>query len=884
VDDKQSTELEIQMKSAKDELKKLQKKVLGLNLNNFAMNKSYTGKEDFDEKLGVSGYLYLHQEVQRKRDTDHQPGESALRRLQDAFKIDNNVLKMQTLKDIEELIYVLINNPTADMNKSINASVDSKASYQSLTEKIRELIRHDRGFSIVNSTDSGGIPSPIQETDSFKKLIEFKETDGTSEFNSRKVKKIEFSDTMSKENANKGKGKKAEKEKGEINFTHSSIDRMIFDEMDEIDSKIDADLHDLADGSIAETVKRRSSNNITEVENNSNKQSFVVEQSFENPEELSQEFKRYSLNSSIDDRFVYQQDNRNYDKLRELEVPSINNSLIDYNQPRTQSNRHINENTDIQHQDSLSHKDSFRAKKLNDEINEKKATKKEFENKNKKQPKQDIDQDEIDRNSTTKKLELNKITEEQAKPEVDQQIYRNLNKELNPKGKYICFDHLEGNRAANRINFDGRKSGEERTVNCSVLSRSKSGDAKIHTSSRNDKESINTGAGENLYYGKSKEANGSKQVMIEEIEIPLEEQNEEKMNENKKTEKNLHSAVKKKVIKEEQPNKGDHQGIHDYKPKYNYEKEQNKKNSVDKKKGSNQNLKSERHLHNQPLNDDSIERRRKQSDLIIKKGKALNVAAGSNSKSVSPNKRGYYQTNEDPQSSCNVSFSKNKRDLFQDKISRTYSTKSKLKKTNKNDVNSQNDEYSNFLKQKELGTSGQEGLNPAVSFKKKITNDKLREGSNKRHKTPTHIDCGDHSQMKVVFAQDPKLRNQERNNSRNDFTVYTSNTADPNLQRDDFARDMMNQMKVKDYIQMNKIEHPLVGANSATNKKTLDKLSSDDGKYNLNNEVSDFNFYTPNNQQNLNKNSSTNQMYLVNKHPLSGSAGYSRELENDPSL
>jgi len=88
VDDKQSTELEIQMKSAKDELKKLQKKVLGLNLNNFAMNKSYTGKEDFDEKLGVSGYLYLHQEVQRKRDTDHQPGESALRRLQDAFKID----------------------------------------------------------------------------------------------------------------------------------------------------------------------------------------------------------------------------------------------------------------------------------------------------------------------------------------------------------------------------------------------------------------------------------------------------------------------------------------------------------------------------------------------------------------------------------------------------------------------------------------------------------------------------------------------------------------------------------------------------------------------------------------------------------------------------
>ena len=47
-----------------------------------------------------------------------------------------------------------------------------------------------------------------------------------------------------------------------------------------------------------------------------------------------------------------------------------------------------------------------------------------------------------------------------------------------------------------RLNFDGKKSGEGKTVNCSVLSRSKSGDGKVQSSSKVDKESINTAGGD----------------------------------------------------------------------------------------------------------------------------------------------------------------------------------------------------------------------------------------------------------------------------------------------------------------------------------------------------------------------------------------------------
>lgn len=84
----------------------------------------------------------------------------------------------------------------------------------------------------------------------------------------------------------------------------------------------------------------------------------------------------------------------------------------------------------------------------------------------------------------------------------------------------------------NQINFDGHKSSEDKRVNYSVLSRSKSGDAKLQSNSKWDKESIHTN-GEILYYKKSKESNGSKQVLIEEIEIPLDEKHEGRILERK---------------------------------------------------------------------------------------------------------------------------------------------------------------------------------------------------------------------------------------------------------------------------------------------------------------------------------------------------------------
>jgi hypothetical protein len=540
---KQSQELERQMVSAKNELKKLQRNILGLNLNNFAMNKTFTGADDFNEQLGVSGYLYLHQEILRKRDALHKPGESAMKRLKEAFKLDENCFKMQTLKDMEEMIYIMINNPGEEANKSIDTSFDSKASYQSLTEKIRQMIRHDRGLSIVNSTDSGGIPSPIQESESFKKLIEFKESEATSEFNSRKVKKIEFSDTMSKENVHKSKSKKKNTEKGEAHFTHSSIDRMVFNEYGEIDSKLDIEINEIGDRSNAETVKWRNTNNATiESPEPQNKENFTVEQSFENPEQLSQEFKKYSLRSSIDEKFIYQQYNPNSEKLKDLSLPSINTSLVEYPQPRIQSNKHINENTDIQHQDSLSHRDN-RLKKGSNDKNEKKATKREFERKqNNGVGGGELNQDEIDRNSTIKKVEIkDSFPQEPSQPVVYKQVYKNFGKEFNRDGKFKNNKSLEQYKAGEndhneqQINFDDKK-GEDKTVNFSVLSRSKSGDMKHQSSSKNDKESINTG-GDNFYYCKSKDPNAAKQVLIEEIEIPLDEQNDEKINENKKTEK-----------------------------------------------------------------------------------------------------------------------------------------------------------------------------------------------------------------------------------------------------------------------------------------------------------------------------------------------------------
>jgi len=47
---------------------------------------------------------------------------------------------------------------------------------------------------LILSGSSGGIPSPIRESKDFKKLLDFKEDEAGSSFNSRKIKKIEFSD------------------------------------------------------------------------------------------------------------------------------------------------------------------------------------------------------------------------------------------------------------------------------------------------------------------------------------------------------------------------------------------------------------------------------------------------------------------------------------------------------------------------------------------------------------------------------------------------------------------------------------------------------------------------------------------------------------------
>jgi len=64
----------------------------------------------------------------------------------------------------------------------------------SLTLNICNLIRKDRGFSLVNSDASGEIPSPVGESETFKELIDFKNSSANSSLRSGKIKKIEFSD------------------------------------------------------------------------------------------------------------------------------------------------------------------------------------------------------------------------------------------------------------------------------------------------------------------------------------------------------------------------------------------------------------------------------------------------------------------------------------------------------------------------------------------------------------------------------------------------------------------------------------------------------------------------------------------------------------------
>jgi len=331
-----------------------------------------------------------------------------------------------------------------------------------------------------------------------------------------------------------------------------------------------------------------------------------------------------------------------------------------------------------------------------------------------------------------------------------------------------------------------------------------------------------------------------------------------------KTEKNLIGKPKKKIITEDKAKK---QGV-----SQSYQQPKNKAED----RYAQDKLNSERISSNtnEHLNSDSSENKRKPSDLIIKKGKVHNQVSNHNSKNGSPNK--YSKGNDEPQSSWNVSFNKNKRDLFQERYESNSSYKSKNKAKLKKDQKKESDDYANYLKHSELDQDDNKQNYVIMSSKNKSRNDKLREGSSKRHKTPTHLD-NDHKDMRIILAHDPNFRHQDRQNSRNDFVVYTSNTGGPSIQRDELSKDLINNVKVKDYIQISKGSKQAI---SVGNKKTLEKLVAEDSSHRPN-ELNEFNFYTPNNQHNFVKNSSTNAMYMINKHPLSGSAGYSRGLEND---
>lgn len=319
----------------------------------------------------------------------------------------------------------------------------------------------------------------------------------------------------------------------------------------------------------------------------------------------------------------------------------------------------------------------------------------------------------------------------------------------------------------------------------------------------------------------------------------------------------------------------------------NNEAKKNVKNisleNVDSKQ--NNAINSERPTFNEKLNnDESIDKnKRKQSDMIIKKGKLLNLGSGDNSKSASPIKPQEQDHKEDPQSLWNVSFSKNKKELFNGENGSNLNYKSKLKQNSK-EGKEESEEYTNFLKYKELNSSELEKQNQSAnSAASNQKNEKYREGSNKRYKTPTHFD-NDQKDLKIILSHD-NLKYQDRQNSRNEFVIYNTNSGGSNNpQKEELIKDLLNQVKVKDYIQMNRGGDLSIPASSIPNKKTFDKLSSEIQNEKAPNELNDFNFYTPSSVNNMIKNSSQNKMYIVNNHPLSGSAGYPRGLENDPAF
>ena len=77
-----------------------------------------------------------------------------------------------------------------------------------LTSRIRDLIRADRGYSLIDSQTSDGVPSPVRENDSFKKLFDFKDTNI-----SQNCRRIEFSDSHTK---SKRKNKKKKEEQKDL--------------------------------------------------------------------------------------------------------------------------------------------------------------------------------------------------------------------------------------------------------------------------------------------------------------------------------------------------------------------------------------------------------------------------------------------------------------------------------------------------------------------------------------------------------------------------------------------------------------------------------------------------------------------------------------------
>ena len=97
------------------------------------------------------------------------------------------------------------------------------------------MIRADWGYSLILSGSSGGIPSPIRESKDFKKLLDFKEDEAGSSFNSWKIKKIEFSDDQNKHKKtpkNKKKKNKSsshlDEQEEDCSIDHTLVDKIVF--------------------------------------------------------------------------------------------------------------------------------------------------------------------------------------------------------------------------------------------------------------------------------------------------------------------------------------------------------------------------------------------------------------------------------------------------------------------------------------------------------------------------------------------------------------------------------------------------------------------------------------------------------------------------------